>query len=76
MSDNIIKFPGDTTAPVEPDEVLEEMKGKCAYVLVIGWGPEEEGMPLIAGSSSSDLREAFYAIENYKFATMQMKWEE
>lgn len=75
MSDNIIQFPGDTTAPVEPDDVLEGMKGKCNYVLVLGWGAED-GMPLMAAASTSDLREAFYLIENYKFAAMNMKWTE
>jgi hypothetical protein len=71
----VVQFTGPTRIPTEPDIVLDELKGQLSYVLVIGWGLESDGQPLIAASSSSDLREAFYALENYKFATLNSKWE-
>lgn len=71
---NVIEFPGDTRHPIDPDKVLEGLVGQCQYVLVLGWGKDEEGAPFIAASSSSDLREAFYAMETYRHHIMTTKW--
>ena len=76
MADNVVEFTGATRHPIEPDKVLENMKGKLSYVLIIGWGLEEEGHPLMFASSSSDLREGFYAVDNYKHAVLGQKWDE
>ena len=73
---NVIEFPGETRQPLDPDKVLEGMKGQCSYVLILGWGKEEDGEPFIASSSTSDLRDSFYAIETYKHFIMRSKWDE
>ena len=69
----VVEFTGSTRVPIDCDKVLENLKGQFSYVLVIGWGKDEEGNPLIAASSSSDLREAFYAVDHYKWSVMNMK---
>lgn len=75
MSSNVVEFTGATRHPIDPDKVLEGLKGKLAYVLVVGWGKDEDDGALICASSSADLREAFYALEHYKYAVLQSKWE-
>jgi hypothetical protein len=55
----------DTSA----DELLEELKGKLKYVLVIGWGNDAEES-FYVGSNSGDLREGIYACEMYKHISL------
>ena len=71
----VVQFTGTTRRAIEADEVLENMKGLCTYVLVVGWGTDEEGNPLIAASTSADLREAFFILDQYKFAMLTNRWE-
>lgn len=71
----VVPFTGKSRLPVECDSVLEALKGQLSYVLVIGWGTDEEGNPLVAASSSSDLREAFFIMDQYKHAACHSRFE-
>lgn len=37
---NVVKFPGETLLDLNPDEMLEEAKGKLEKVMIIGYTAE------------------------------------
>jgi hypothetical protein len=73
----VVQFPTQPRIKVDANSVLDGMKELgMTYVLVIGWGSEEEGQPLVAASTSGDLREALFCIEMYKHAMLTKQWTE
>lgn len=64
MSD-VVKFPGLTKLPLDPDDILEKAKGRFERVLVIGITEGDEVEPLIL-ASCPDLVYALYDLERAK----------
>lgn len=60
---DVVRLPCVTFLPLPPDLVLEAAKGKCTYVLVLGW--DQDGN-LFCSSSDSDMREACWAMDKFR----------
>lgn len=61
---NIVKFPGETLLDLNPDDILEEAKGKLEKVMVIGY--TEDGSEYF-DSSFADGMIAVWLLERIKF---------
>ena len=60
---NVVKFPGETLLDLNPDDILEEAKGKLEKVLIIGYTHDEEEY---FGSSFADGMMAVWLLERFK----------
>ena len=72
MSDkdnNVIPFSGVTTLNLDPDQLLEGMKGICSEIVVIGFD-NETGLMTIA-SSEADMRHATWLMQKGLHETME-----
>lgn len=74
---NVVEFPIQPRTKLNVNDILDGLKEmNMTYILCIGWGPDEEGNPLIAASSSGDMREAMFVLEMYKHAAINKQWED
>jgi len=60
---NVVKFPGETLLDLNPDDILEEAKGKLDKVMVIGYA--EDGSEYF-DSSFADGMVAVWLLERIK----------
>ena len=60
---NVVKFPGETLLDLNPDDVLEEAKGKLQKVIVIGY--TDDGLEYF-DSSFADGMIAVWLLERIK----------
>jgi len=60
---NVVKFPGETLLDLNPDDVLEEAKGKLEKVIVIGY--TDDGLEYF-DSSFADGMIAVWLLERIK----------
>jgi hypothetical protein len=60
---NVIKFTGETLLDLNPDDILEEAKGKLEKVMIIGY--TEEGDEYFS-SSFADGMTAVWLLERFK----------
>jgi hypothetical protein len=61
---NIVKFPGDTLLDLNPNDILEEAKGKLEKVIVIGY--TEDGSEYF-DTSFADGMTAVWLLERIKY---------
>lgn len=60
---NVIKFTGETLLDLNPDDILEEAKGKLDRVLIIGYTKDDEEY---FGASFADGMTAVWLLERFK----------
>lgn len=60
---NVVKFPGETLLDLNPDDILEEAKGKLDQVLILGYTTEGEEF---FASSFADGMTAVWLLERFK----------
>ena len=60
---NVVKFPGETLLDLNPDDILDEAKGKLEKVMIIGY--TEDGEEYLA-SSFADGMVAVWLLERFK----------
>lgn len=66
---NVVKFPGDTLLDLNPDEMLEEAKGKLEKVIIIGY--TEDGSEYF-DSSFADGMVAVWLLERIKYLLVSL----
>ena len=60
---NVVKFTGETLLDLNPDDILEEAKGKLEKVMIIGY--TDDGEEFMA-SSFADGMTAVWLLERFK----------
>ena len=66
---NVVKFPGETLLDLNPDDILEEAKGKLDKVMVIGY--TEDGAEYF-DSSFADGMIAVWLLERIKLIMLNI----
>lgn len=66
---NIVKFPGETLLDLNPDEMLEEAKGKLDKVMIIGYTADGDEY---FDSSFADGMIAVWLLERIKYLLVSL----
>lgn len=69
MTDNVVKFPGATLLDLEPDDILEEAKGKLSKVLILGYTTEDDEF---LAASFADGPTAIWLMERLKLQLLDI----
>ena len=74
MDDNVVRFGGVTTLPLDPDRILEAAKGQLSEVVILGWEKAEDGTgAFYMAASDADLsRASMLLLRGLKHVTESM----